>query len=567
MRKKKEANKPFDGGFDVKAMVEALSTIEDERSISQEETLEILRQSFEKGYKDFVDPNNADDLLAEATLDLKGGKIHFYDIKNVVEDVQDDLIEIELDEAREIDPNIQIGDQLKTEVDITKLGDPSLLIRKVANTFKQKMIEANKKALLEKFNSQIGHLITGEVEKVDRGFVILNFGKTTACLNSKNTIPGETFKLGENVKVYLQGVGEKTKSGPQLLITRTNDEFLIKLFEEEVHDVYDGTVIIKKVSREPGTRAKVAVYSNNPNVDPTGACIGPDGNRIRNICNQLAGEKIDVIKYIPNPSLFIVEALKPASVIGVRLSTDGSNTATAVVKNQESKVAIGKKGVNVRLASRLVGLSIDVKELDEAMANKISYRTIEDIKREDALTRLSTAEEVTDDEIVIEPTEDNKSVIDFVPVDSEETNNEATVDLEPVEDVEKETESVKETVTAETEITTTKEPEVVEPKIAIKSKAKISLAELEAQIENEKKKGKDSPRKKFNKKNDKDEEEQVVTKKVEPAVPTMPIYTEEELRELDEEEDEDVDSYDDYDDYDDDDYYDDDDSGKGSWNY
>ena len=119
MRKKKEVNKPFDGGFDVKAMVEALSTIEDERSISQEETLEILRQSFEKGYKDFVDPNNADDLLAEATLDLKGGKIHFFDIKNVVEDVQDDLVEIELDEAREIDPNIQIGDQLKTEVDIT----------------------------------------------------------------------------------------------------------------------------------------------------------------------------------------------------------------------------------------------------------------------------------------------------------------------------------------------------------------------------------------------------------------------------------------------------------------
>ena len=168
MRKKKEVNKPFDGGFDVKAMVEALSTIEDERSISQEETLEILRQSFEKGYKDFVDPNNADDLLAEATLDLKGGKIHFFDIKNVVEDVQDDLVEIELDEAREIDPNIQIGDQLKTEVDITTLGDPSLLIRKVANTFKQKMIEANKKALLEKFNSQIGHLISGEVEKVEK---------------------------------------------------------------------------------------------------------------------------------------------------------------------------------------------------------------------------------------------------------------------------------------------------------------------------------------------------------------------------------------------------------------
>lgn len=548
MRKKKEVNKPFDGGFDVKAMVEALSTIEDERSISQEETLEILRQSFEKGYKDFVDPNNADDLLAEATLDLKGGKIHFFDIKNVVEDVQDDLVEIELDEAREIDPNIQIGDQLKTEVDITTLGEPSLLIRKVANTFKQKMIEANKKALLEKFNSQIGHLISGEVEKVEKGYTVLNFGKTTAVLSAKNSIPGETFKLGENVKVYLESVGEKSKN-PQLMITRANNEFLVKLFEEEVHDVYDGTVIIKKVSREPGTRAKVAVYSNNPNVDPTGACIGPDGNRIRNICAQLSGEKIDVIKYIENPALFIVEALKPASVIGIRLPNDGSNTATAVVKNQESKVAIGKKGVNVRLASRLVGLSIDVKELDEAMSSKISYRTIEDIKREEALKRLSSAE-ASDDDIVIEPVEEHKPVVDFIPVET------------PVDET---STQVEETVAAETEPV---KEQPVEPKIAIKSKAKISLAELEAQIENEKKKGKEAPRKKFNKKNDKSEEGQVVsTKKIEPAVPTMPIYTEEELRALDEEEDEDVDSYDEYDDYDDDDYYEDDDSGKGSWNY
>ena len=497
-------------------------------------------------------------------MDLKGGKIHFFDIKNVVEDVQDDLVEIELDEAREIDPNIQIGDQLKTEVDITTLGDPSLLIRKVANTFKQKMIEANKKALLEKFNSQIGHLISGEVEKVEKGYTVLNFGKTTAVLSAKNSIPGETFKLGENVKVYLESVGERSKN-PQLMITRANNEFLVKLFEEEVHDVYDGTVIIKKVSREPGTRAKVAVYSNNPNVDPTGACIGPDGNRIRNICAQLSGEKIDVIKYIKNPALFIVEALKPASVIGIRLPNDGSNTATAVVKNQESKVAIGKKGVNVRLASRLVGLSIDVKELDEAMSSKISYRTIEDIKREEALKRLSSAE-ASDDDIVIEPVEEHKPVVDFIPVETpvDETSTQVEETVAPETET-KENESVKETVAAETEPV---KEQPVEPKIAIKSKAKISLAELEAQIENEKKKGKEAPRKKFNKKNDKSEEGQVVsTKKIEPAVPTMPVYTEEELRALDEEEDEDVDSYDEYDDYDDDDYYEDDDSGKGSWNY
>ena len=192
------------------------------------------------------------------------------------------------------------------------------------------------------------------------------------------------------------------------------------------------------------------------------------------------------------------------------------------------------------------------------MSSKISYRTIEDIKREEALKRLSSAE-ASDDDIVIEPVEEHKPVVDFIPV-------ETPVDETFAPETEtKENESVKETVAAETEPV---KEQPVEPKIAIKSKAKISLAELEAQIENEKKKGKEAPRKKFNKKNDKSEEGQVVsTKKIEPAVTTMPIYTEEELRALDEEEDEDVDSYDEYDDYDDDDFYEDDDSGKGSWNY
>lgn len=561
MRKKKETNKPFDGGFDVKAMVEALSTIEDERSISQEETLEILRQSFEKAYKDWSDPNNSDDLLAEAVLDMEQGRIHLFDVKNVVDEVEDDLIEIEVEEAKSIDPSLEIGQQLKTEVDLSKIADMSPMIRKVANNFKQKMIEANKAALLTKFNSQIGHLITGEVEKVDHGFVILSFGKTTACLNAKNIVPGERFALGEMVKVYLEGVGEKAKN-PQLLITRTSDKFLMKLFEEEVHDVYDGTVVIKKISREPGLRSKVAVYSTNPNVDPTGACIGPDGNRIRNICAQLSGEKIDVIRYIENPALFIVEALKPASVVGIKINSDGTNTAIAVVKNGESKVAIGKRGVNVRLASRLVGLSIDVKELDEAMGLKISYRTIDDIKREEALARLSVAEEETDD-IVIES--DDGDLEDYT-VSVPSTEELAGLDTEV-----KESKIPEEIPTAQPEIQPT---EVVpeEKKVIITAKPKVTLAELEAQIEKEKKKAKEAPapRKKFSRSKPTvlpAEEQPAVIKKPEPAVPTMPIYTEEELKELEEEENIDELDTDIFEDYDDDEFYEDDDSGKDSWHY
>lgn len=557
MGRKKQASKPFDGGFDVKAMVDALSTIEEERSITQEETLEILRQAFEKAYKDWTDPVNSDDLLAEAVLDLEKGRIHIYEVKNVVEEVEDDLIQVEVEEAQKVDPELKAGDQLKTEVDLAVIAFETSFVRKVANIFKQKMIEANKATLLAKFNSQIGTIISGEVEKVDHdSFVILSFGHTTACLNNKNIIPGEKFTLGQMVKVYLEGVGEKSKN-PQLLITRTNDKFLMKLFEEEVHDVYDGTVVIKKVAREPGIRSKVAVYTSNPNVDPTGACIGPDGNRIRNICAQLSGEKIDVIKYMDNQALFIAEALKPATVVGVRIEGNGTNRAVAVVKNSESKVAIGKRGVNVRLASHLVGLSIDVKELDAAMGERISYRTIEDIKREESMANLTRAEEVF--------TEYN---------DDEVEDFDLSVDTPEVVTSKEETVVPEETVAA---VAAEEKPVAApqEEKIIITAKPKVSLAELEKQIEEEKRrKGKETPntKKKFTRPSKPapsyaEPEEEIVSKPIEPAVSTMPIYTEEELKAMEEEEDRDEIDPSVYEDFDDDDFYDGDDSNKGTWHY
>lgn len=557
MGRKKQASKPFDGGFDVKAMVDALSTIEEERSITQEETLEILRQAFEKAYKDWTDPVNSDDLLAEAVLDLEKGRIHIYEVKNVVEEVEDDLIQVEVEEAQKVDPELKAGDQLKTEVDLAVIAFETSFVRKVANIFKQKMIEANKATLLAKFNSQIGTIISGEVEKVDHdSFVILSFGHTTACLNNKNIIPGEKFTLGQMVKVYLEGVGEKSKN-PQLLITRTNDKFLMKLFEEEVHDVYDGTVVIKKVAREPGIRSKVAVYTSNPNVDPTGACIGPDGNRIRNICAQLSGEKIDVIKYMDNQALFIAEALKPATVVGVRIEGNGTNRAVAVVKNSESKVAIGKRGVNVRLASHLVGLSIDVKELDAAMGERISYRTIEDIKREESMANLTRAEEVF--------TEYN---------DDEVEDFDLSVDTPEVVTSKEETVVPEETVAA---VAVEEKPVAVpqEEKIIITAKPKVSLAELEKQIEEEKRrKGKETPntKKKFTRPSKPapsyaEPEEEIVSKPIEPVVSTMPIYTEEELKAMEEEEDRDEIDPSVYEDFDDDDFYDGDDSNKGTWHY
>ena len=369
-------------------------------------------------------------------------------------------------------------------------------------------------------------------------------------LTPSNTIPGEKFLPGDTVKVYLNGVntGEGKDKSTQLSITRTSDKFLEKLFELEIPDIADGTVKIKAIAREPGSRAKVAVYSDSKDVDPTGACIGNDGKRIKDICTQLYNEKIDVIKYIDNIYLYIAEALKPATVVGVLLN-DETKKAIAVVRNEESKIAIGKKGVNVRLASRLVGYSIDIKEQDVAMRDQIHYINIDDIKRKAALALLDEAEEEQGlilDESVNETESYEEPVTEVV---EEETKVE--VETPVVEETKVEEAPVEEETKVEEEVE--EEPEQL---VEIQSKAKVSLAELERQIEEDKKKQAPVSHKKHYKKDKVEEDEDKVEARPVAPVNAMPIYTEEELKEIEEEEEEDYDS-DDYDEFDDDSYYED----------
>ncbi len=583
MPKKKieEEDSTFTGKFDVKKFDAAIDEIEEAHQISKEEIYDILKKAIDKAGRDTLYPNaklsNAKDMHSETIIDDKTGEISFYECKDVVDEVEDDLYQIETDEAQEIDPSLKAGDVYKNKIDFSTI-DYSFFTRAIQN-FMQSLKAATKQALIDKYSDRIGQIITGVVEKVDRGATTITINKIQATLSPQNSIIGEQFAPGDSIKVLLKGIGGAEEGGDKatsLILSRVDDDFLRRLFEQEIPDIADGSVVINGIVREPGTRAKVAVSSPSPDVDPTGACIGSDGSRIKDICAQLSNEKIDVIKYQENPYLYIAEALKPATVVGVLIKDDEpveegkAPKAIAIVKNSESKIAIGKKGVNVRLASRLTGYSIDIREQDAAMAEHISYLNIDDIRRKIALERL-------DKEQVEEP----ETNIDEADAQDEEVVNESEMDAEskteaaapskeaaPATQTEAPKADVKEEKPAEIkqETPTEKKEEAFDnTHVEITTKAKVSLEKLEEQIEAEKK-NKNAPVHSFHKfykpnNNVNDDKKKDDSKKPNVAN-AMPIYTEEELKEMENEEAQNKDTNsssdnDEYADYDDDSYYDD----------
>lgn len=595
MRKKldEETETTFDGKFDVKKFDEALEAIEESQQITKEQAHEILRLAIDKAARDTLYPDqkttNAKDMHSETIIDEKTGEISFYECKDVVEDddIEDDLYQISPEDVHAIDPNLKVGDVYKRKVPLSDF-DYSFFTRATQN-FMQNVRIATKQALIDRYSDRIGSIITGVVEKVDGGFTTISVDKITATLTPHNSIPGEHFTPGDTIKVLLKGIGQSEEGGDKstsLLLSRVDDEFLKKLFEQEIPDIADGSVVIDGIVREPGNRAKVAVSSPSPDVDPTGACIGSDGSRIKEICAQLANEKIDVIKFQSDPYLYIAEALKPATVVGVVFKDepveDGkAPKAVAIVKNAESKIAIGKKGVNVRLASRLTGYSIDIKEQDAAMADHISYTNIDDIRRKLALERLDKEEAVEDEETPLEEnglaaSENAEAEVNEAPVQEEtkpvQTENAQTPEeAKPAEETapvqEKEAEQPAEA--KEEKPVEEKKPEPVVEHVEITTKAKISLDKLEAEIEAEKKGNKNKPNNFYHSyhkpvKDDKKDDEKGKKPDVANA---MPIYTEEELKEMEAEEKNKThegtsETSEDYSDYDNDKYYEDEDDKK-----
>lgn len=286
------------------------------------------------------------------------GEVEVFQFRNVVEDAQDDQTEISFDEALKLDPEVQLGDELGEKMEnISDLG------RIAAQSAKQviihKMKDAEKEVIYDMFKDRIGEVVSGIVQRFERGNMIVNLGRTDAILPKDQQIAKRSFKQGDRIRAYLKEV-RQTSRDSQLILSRTCDEFLSKLFQMEVPEMAEGIVRVMGVSREPGFRAKIAVSSSESDVDPVGACVGMKGSRVQNVVQELQGERIDIVTWSPDPAKYVYNALAPAHVSMVMADED-AHSLLVVVPNDQLSLAIGRQGQNVRLASKLIGWRIDVK--------------------------------------------------------------------------------------------------------------------------------------------------------------------------------------------------------------
>lgn len=354
-----------------KKFMDALNLLIEEKGIEKDVFLEMLKESIAKAYKkNYLNP----DANVRVEINEKTGKFRLFEIRTVVDDLEDEDIELSLEEAQAINPFYKIGDVVETEADVEHIGRLAAIQTK--QLFRQKIRETEKETLYNEFADKKDDIITGIVDRVEDKFAIVNIGKTGAFLAINQQIPGERIKEGQHLKVYVSDVDRGTK-GTHIVVSRTEPNFVKRLFELEVPEVYDGTVEIKAVSREPGERSKVAVYTSNENVDPIGSCVGPKGSRVKNVVDELNGEMIDIIIWNSDPVVFISNALSPSDVKHVAIN-ENDHSALVIVPDDQLSLAIGKRGQNARLAVRLTGWKIDIKSVSEAL--ELGLISLEDIQ-------------------------------------------------------------------------------------------------------------------------------------------------------------------------------------------
>jgi N utilization substance protein A len=319
----------------------------------------------------------------EVAFNEEMGEIEIFGFKEVVEEVADDHVEISLADAREMDPDSEVGDSLGIKMDMDELG--RIAAQSAKQVIMQRLREAEKDIVYDDYKDRRGEIIHGIAQRFDRGGIIVNLGRTEAELPSKEQIPRESYKQGDRVRAYILDVKQFSR-GPQIILSRTHPNFLSALFENEVPEIAEGIVKIVQVAREPGSRAKIAVTSKDSDVDPVGACVGMKGSRVQAVVQELRGEKIDIVTWDPDPAKFICNALAPAEITRV-IVDEGNRRMEVVVPDDQLSLAIGKKGQNVRLASKISGWNLDVtSESNYNSALKATY---------DALLKLDGVGEAT----------------------------------------------------------------------------------------------------------------------------------------------------------------------------
>lgn len=339
-------------------LLEALNMLEQEKNINKETLLEAIENSLVTACKTHF--GKSDNI--KVVMDHDTCEYHCYQEKTVVEEVTDPIEEISLPRAQMIDPKYELGDVVPVEVQSKEFG--RIAAQNAKNVILQKIREEERKVIYDQYNNLEKDVVTGIVQRYVGRNISINLGKADAILTENEQIRGEVYKPTERIKVYIVEVKANAK-GPKILVSRTHPELVKRLFESEVAEVREGIVEIKAIAREAGSRTKIAVWSNDPDVDPVGACVGMNGARVNAIVSELRGEKIDIITWDENPAYLIQNALSPAKVISVIADGD-EKSAKVVVPDYQLSLAIGKEGQNARLAARLTGFKIDIKSESQA---------------------------------------------------------------------------------------------------------------------------------------------------------------------------------------------------------
>jgi N utilization substance protein A len=340
-------------------LIDALNQIEKEKDISKDILLEALENSLVAACKNNF--GRADNI--KVNIDRKTGAVNVYAMKEVVEEVTDPVMQISLAQAKMKDIDMDLGDILSVEVTPKNFG--RIAAQKAKQVVVQKIREEERKVLFNQYSSKERDIVTGIVQRYVGNNVSINLGKVDAMLNENEQIRGEIFRPTDRIKLYVLEVKD-TPKGPRILVSRTHPELVKRLFEAEVTEIQDGTVEIMSIAREAGSRTKMAVWSNNPNVDAVGACVGLNGSRVNTIVYELRDEKIDIINWSNDPAQLIENALSPAKVIAVTVN-EYENSARVTVPDYQLSLAIGKEGQNARLAAKLTGFKIDIKSESQVM--------------------------------------------------------------------------------------------------------------------------------------------------------------------------------------------------------
>lgn len=388
-------------------MLNALDALEAEKGISKEIVIDALEAALVSAYKrHYGQAQNV-----EVEFDGKKGNIHVYAVKEVTEEVFDSQLEVSLKEAMEVNKAYEMGDKIRFEVTPKDFG------RIAAQTAKQVILqrvrEAERNIIYNEFSAYENDIMQGIVERQDRRYIYVNLGKIEAVLSKQDQMPNEFYQPHDRIKVYVSKV-ENTSKGPQVFVSRSHPDLLKRLFEQEIPEVYDGIVEIVSIAREAGDRSKVSVRSSDPNIDPVGTCVGPKGQRVQAIVNELKGENMDIVEWSEDPAVFISNALNPAQVVDVIFDPNNNKACTVVVPDYQLSLAIGKRGQNARLAAKLTGFKIDIKPESEMEAYYAeaaeNQETLEEAHDEAIVLSDMTADDYENVEFEEETVEDEEQV-------------------------------------------------------------------------------------------------------------------------------------------------------------